>query len=57
MKPTADPTKPSIPTEPANRKKFPLQSQTGATANRDEVRTAMPVRAPRESKRPVERSK
>ncbi len=57
MKATADPTKPSIPTEPVNRRQFPLQPQTGATANRDEVRTTMPVRAPRESKPPVERSK
>lgn len=57
MKPTADPNKPSIPTEPSNRKQFPLKPQVGATPGRDQVRQTVPVRAARESKRPIERSK
>ena len=38
--------------------RFPLGPQTGSTAGREKVReSARPVRAPRESKRPVERTK
>lgn len=34
----------------------PLHAQTNATPGRDKVREVVPVRAPRESKRPVERT-
>ena len=34
----------------------PLHAQTNATPGRDKVRQVAPVRAPRESKRPVERT-
>jgi len=38
--------------------RFPLGPQTGSTAAREKVReSARPVRAPRESKRRVERTK
>ena len=36
---------------------FPLQAQTEATAGRDKVREAVPVHAPRQSKRLVEKTK
>ncbi len=43
-------------TKPLNAKQFPLQAQTDATAGRDKVRENVPVHAPRQSKRPVERT-
>ncbi len=43
-------------TKPLNAQQFPLQAQTDATAGRDKVREIVPVHAPRQSKRPVERT-
>lgn len=43
-------------TKPLNAQQFPLQAQTDATAGRDKVRENVPVHAPRQSKRPVERT-
>ncbi len=42
-------------TKPLNPQQFPLHAQTDATAGRDKVREVVPVHAPRQSKRPVER--
>lgn len=42
---------------PPDDKQSHLKPQTGNTANRDKVREQVPVRAPRQSQRPVERSK
>ena len=47
---------PKISTKPLNPQKFPSQAQTDATASRDKVREIVPVHAPRQSKRPVERT-
>lgn len=45
-------------TKPLNAQQFPLQAQTDATAGRDKVRenVPVPVHAPRQSKRPVDRT-
>ena len=43
-------------TKPLKAQQFPLQAQTDATAGRDKVREHVPVHAPRQSKRPVERT-
>jgi len=48
---------PPVPTTPLDSKKFPLRAQTSSSPNRDEVRALNPVRAPRQSNRPTERSK
>ena len=56
MKQSKSPTKPQSPPTPLNPQQFPLHAQTEATAGRDKVREVVPVRAPRESKRPVERT-
>ena len=57
MKPTKTPNGSQHPAKPLDRQQFPAQAQTDATANRQQVRdTAPPVHAPRESKRPQERS-
>ena len=50
-------TKPQSPPKPLNPQQFPLHPQTEATAGRDKVREVVPVHAPRQSKRPVERTK
>ena len=57
MKQSKSPTKPQSPPKPLNPQQFPLQAQTEATAGRDKVREVVPVHAPRQSKRPVERTK
>ena len=46
-----------VPGKLLDPQRFPLHAQTDATAGRDKVREVVPVRAPRESKRPVERTK
>ena len=46
-----------VPGKPLDPQQFPLHAQTDATAGRDKVREVVPVRAPRQSKRPVERTK
>ena len=56
MKQSKSSTKPQSPTKPLNPQQFPLQAQTEATAGRDKVREVVPVHAPRQSKRPVERT-
>ena len=57
MKPAKTPDGSQHPAKPLDRQQFPAQAQTDATANRQQVRdTAPPVHAPRESKRPQERS-
>ena len=57
MKQPKSSTKPQSPPKPLNPQQIPLQAQTEATAGRDKVREVVPVHAPRQSKRPVERSK
>ena len=57
MKQSKSSTKPQSPPEPLNPQQFPLHAQTDATAGRDKVREVVPVHAPRQSKRPVERTK
>ncbi|MBT9464794.1 MAG: hypothetical protein IV113_12235 [Hydrogenophaga sp.] len=57
MKQSKNSDKPQSPLKPQNPQKFPLQPQTDATASRDKVREVVPVHAPRQSKRPVERTK
>lgn len=47
---------PKNSTKTLNAQQFPLQAQTDATAGREKVRESVPVRAPRQSKRPVERT-
>lgn len=47
----------AVPGTPLDSKQFPLQAQVPPSANRDQVRKLNPVRAPRQSNRPVERSK
>jgi hypothetical protein len=42
--------------KPLNPQQFPLHAQTDATPGRDKVREVVPVHAPRQSKRPVERT-
>ena len=56
MKPSQSPTKPQSPPKPLNPQQFPLHAQTDPTAGRDQVREVVPVHAPRESKRAVERT-
>jgi len=57
MKQSQSSTKPQSPPKPLNPQQFPLHAQTEATAGRDKVREVVPVHAPRQSKRPVERTK
>ena len=57
MKQPKSSTKPQSPPKPLNPQQFPLNAQTEATAGRDKVREVAPVHAPRQSKRPVERTK
>ena len=57
MKQPKNPSKSQSPAGPLNPQQFPLQAQTDATAGREKVREVVPVHAPRQSKRPVERSK
>ncbi len=53
-------TQPKISKNPQSKtpdpQQFPLHAQTAATAGRDQVREVVPVHAPRQSKRPVERT-
>jgi len=42
--------------KPLNPQQFPAHAQTDATAGRDKVREVVPVRAPRQSQRPVEKT-
>ena len=56
MKQSKSPNKPQSPPEPLNPQQSKLHAQTDATAGRDKVREVVPVRAPRQSKRPVERT-
>ena len=56
MKSSKSTTKPQSPPKPLNPQEFPLHAQTDATAGREQVREVVPVHAPRESKRPVERT-
>ena len=57
MKQPKSSTTPQSPPKPLNPQQTPLQAQTEATAGRDKVREVVPVHAPRQSKRPVERTK
>ena len=56
MKQSKSFTKPQSPPKPLNPQQFPLHAQTDATTGRDKVREVVPVHAPRQSKRPVERT-
>ena len=57
MKPAKTPNGSQHPAKPLDPQQFPAQAQTEATASREQVRDAAPhVQAPRESKRPQERS-
>ena len=56
MKQTKTPPNPPFAVKPLNPQKFPLHAQTDATAGRDKVREVVPVHAPRQSKRPMERT-
>ena len=57
MKQSKSSTKPQSPPKPLNPQLFPLLALKEATAGRDKVREVVPVHAPRQSKRPVERTK
>ena len=57
MKQSKSSTKPQSLPQPLNPQQFPLHAQTDATAGRDKVREVVFVHAPRQSKRPVERTK
>ena len=57
MKQSKHIAKAAAPTHPVDSKQFPLKTQTPLAANRDKVREVVPVHAPRQSKRPIERSK
>ncbi len=57
MKQPKDSPKPSPSSAPLNPQQFPLKGQTPSAAVRDKVREVTPVHAPRQSNRPVERSK
>ena len=56
MKQPKNATKPQPPRRPLDPQQFPLHAQTDATADRKMVREVVPVHAPRQSKRPVERT-
>ena len=56
MKQPDDLTKPHSPPRPLDPQQFPLHAQTDATAARDQVREVVRVPAPRQSKRPTERT-
>ena len=56
MKQPKGSTNAQVPGKPLNPQQFPSHAQTEATAGRDKVREVVPVRAPRQSKRPVERT-
>ena len=56
MKQTKTPPNPPSAAKPLNAQQFPLHAQTDATAGRDRVREVVPVHAPRQSKRPMERT-
>lgn len=56
MKQSKNASHPQMPPKPLNPQQFPLHAQQEATAGRDKVREVVPVHAPRESKRPVERT-
>ena len=57
MKQQKSPAAPHEQTKPLNPRQFPTGAQTDATASREQIReTAPPVHAPRESKRPQERT-
>ncbi len=56
MKQPKNSTKARVPRTPLDLRQFPLSAQTEATAGREKVReVAYPVRAPRQTKRRVER--
>ena len=57
MKQSKSSTKPQSPAKGLNPQQFPLHAQTDATAGRDKIREVVPVHAPRQSKRPVEKTK
>lgn len=49
--------KPRSPRKPLDPQRFPLRAQSVATASREKVREVVHlVRAPRQTKRPVERT-
>ncbi len=50
-------SKATPPSHPVDSEQFPLKTQTRLAANRDKVREVVSVHAPRQSQRPVERSK
>ena len=56
MKQSKTASKPQSPPKPLNSQQFPLHAQTDPTAGREQVREVVPVHAPRESKRAVERT-
>ena len=57
MKQSKSSTKPQSSPKALNPQQFPLHAQTEATAGRDKVREVVHVPAPRQSKRPVEKTK
>ena len=57
MKQPKDHSRLVLPSTPLDPKQLPSQAQTPASASRDKVREVVRVHAPRQSKRPVERSK
>ena len=56
MKQPKGATKAHVPHTPLDKRRFPLGAQAGATSSRDAVRAEYPVRAPRQTKRRVERT-
>lgn len=56
MKQPKSSTNAQVPDKLLNPQQFPLHAQTDATAGRDKVREVVSVHAPRQSKRPVERT-
>lgn len=57
MKQPKHATKAHTPGKPLDPQQFPLNAQAEPTAGRDKVREqAYPVRAPRQTERPVERT-
>ncbi|MEK6245529.1 MAG: hypothetical protein AABM33_13635 [Pseudomonadota bacterium] len=56
-KPESSTKAPAAPGKPLDARRFPLNAQTDPTAGREKVRqVAYPVRAPRQTKRRVERT-
>ena len=56
MKQPKNATNTKLPDTPLTPPRFPLHAQMDATAGRDQVREVVPVHAPRQSRRPIERT-